>query len=505
MNRFIVASLAGCLLATNSLPAAPRLHALFAEHAVLQRNVPVPVWGWAEAGEAITVTCAGQTHRTTADARGQWTVTLTPMPAGGPFDLAVEGHGRQVAKDILFGDVWLCGGQSNMEYGMGHVRNAKEELAKADFPQIRMFTPSPYGRDNLPQANLTGNWTPVSPNKVMGSALGYLFAREIHTTQKVPVGAIHCAAGATAAEWWMSREAVMTIPELRPKLQEGDRLCDAYASRVEAWQKLYQQAVSSARELGAPVPLPPTLPDGDPRRADFGRPSFLYNGMVAPLTRFPIAGVIFYQGENHANPEKAPLYYRLFPALIADWRRAWGQPDLPFLFVQLANHRRVTWEALCEVREAQRQALAIPHTGMAVAIDVGDVGDVHCKNKQEIARRLALIARVQVYGETLEYSGPSVDTVTFLDEEVHVTFTHADGLCFPDGKALGFEVAGADGAYHPATGVIQGNQLIISSAEVSAPAAIRYAWRDTPEVSLYNAAKLPASPFRRAKTDPRTP
>ncbi len=408
-------------------------------------------------------------------------------------------------KDILFGDVWLCGGQSNMEYGMEHVRNAKEELAQADFQQIRMFRPSPYGRDNLPQANLTGNWTPVSPNKVMGSAVGYLFAREIHTTQNVPVGAIHCAVGATAADWWMSREAVITIPELRPKLEEGDRLCDAYASRVEALQKLYLQSVSSARKSGVPTPLPPPLPEGDPRRADFGRPTFLYNGMVAPLTRFPITGVIFYQGENHANPEKAPLYYRLFPALIADWRRAWGQPDMPFLFVQLANHRRVTWEALCEVREAQRQAAAIPHTGMAVAIDVGDVGDVHCKNKQEIARRLALIARVQVYGERLEYSGPSVDTVTFLDEKVHVTFTHADGLSFADGKASGFEVAGADGTYHQATGVIQGNQISISSAEVPAPAAIRYAWRDTPEVSLYNAANLPASPFRRLKTDPRTP
>jgi sialate O-acetylesterase len=392
MNKFFVVSLAGFLLTTSSLLAAPRLHTLFADHAVLQRNTPVPVWGWAEPGEAITVTCGGQTHRTTTDTQGKWTVTLTAMPAGGPYDLAVEGKGRQVAKDILFGDVWLCGGQSNMEYGMNHIRNANEELAKADFPQIRMFMPSPYGRDNMPQANLTGNWTPVSPNKVMGSALGYLFAREIHTTQKVPVGAIHCAVGATAAEWWLSREAVMTIPELQPKLQEGDRLCDAYASKVEAWEKLYQQAVSSARKVEGPTPLPPPLPDGDPRRADFHRPTFLYNGMVAPLIRFPIKGIIFYHGENHANPEKASLYHRLFSALIADWRRAWQRPDLPFLYVQLANHRRTTWEALCEVREAQRQALAIPHTGMAVAIDVGDVGDVHCKNKQEIARRLALIA-----------------------------------------------------------------------------------------------------------------
>jgi sialate O-acetylesterase len=287
---------------------------------------------------------------------------------------------------------------------------------------------------------------------------------------------------------------------LLPKLQEGDLLCDAYASKVEAWEKLYQQAVSSARKAGGPTPLPPPLPEGDPRRADFQRPTFLYNGMVAPLTRFPIKGIIFYHGENHANPEKAPLYDRLFPALITDWRRAWQRPNLPFLYVQLANHRRTTWEALCEVREAQRQALAIPHTGMAVAIDVGDVSDVHCKNKQEIARRLALIARAQVYGEALEYSGPVVDTVTFAENQVQVTFTHADSLCFQDGKALGLEVAGADGVYHVATGEIQGNKLLVSSLDVSAPASIRYAWRDTPEVSLFNAAKLPASPFRAAKT-----
>jgi len=496
VNKFLAVGLAGCLLSADYSQAAPRLHALFADHAVLQRDTPVPVWGWAEPGEAITVTCAGQTHRTTADARGEWTVTLTAMPAGGPFDLTVEGKGRQAVKDLLFGDVWLCGGQSNMEYPLGHVRDAKEELAKADFPQIRMFMPSPYGRDNTPQVNLTGNWTPVSPNKVMGSALGYLFAREIHTTQKVPVGAIHCAAGATAAEWWMSRDAVMKIPELREKLQEGDRLCDAYATRVADWHTLYQQVVSSARTAGGPTPLPAPMPEGDPRRGDFHRPTFLYNGMVAPLSRFPIAGVIFYHGENHANPEKAPLYCRLFPALVADWRRAWGRPDLPFLYVQLANHRRPTWEALCEVREAQRQALAIPHTGMAVAIDVGDVGDVHCKNKQEIARRLALIARAQVYGEPLEYSGPVVDTVTFAEHSVQVAFTHAEGLCFLDGKALGLEVAGADGLYHVATGEIQGNKLIVRSPEVATPIAIRYAWRDTPEVSLYNAATLPASPFR---------
>lgn len=496
MNKFVVASLAGLILATNTLQAAPLLHALFSDHAVLQRDTPVPVWGWAEPGEAITVHCAGQTHRTTADARGEWMVTLAATPAGGPHELVVEGLERRVVKNLLFGDVWICGGQSNMEYGMHHVLNAKEELARANFPDIRMFMPAPYGRDNVPQANLTGQWTPVTPNQVTGSALGYLFAREIYTSQNIPVGAIHCAVGATAAETWMSREAVLSIPELRATLEEGDRLSDHYISRVEAHQKAWQQAVGAARQAGAPAPLPPPLPDGDPRRADFRRPTFLYNGMVAPLTRFPVTGVIFYQGESDANPEKAPLYGRVFPALIADWRQAWGRADLPFIYVQIANHRRITWEALCEVREVQRQALAIPHTGMAVAIDVGDVGDVHCQNKQEIARRLALIARAQVYGETLEYSGPVVDQVTFAGHHVHVTFTHAEGLHFLDGKALGLEVAGADGVYHVATGEIQANKLIVRSAEVPTPVAIRYAWRDTPEVSLYNAAKLPASPFR---------
>lgn len=450
MKILLISSLA-CLLSSGPLHAAPRLHALFADHAVLQRDTPVPVWGWAAPDEAVTITCAGQIHRTTANARGEWSVTLAAIPAGGPFDLMVEGHERTVVKDLLFGDVWVCGGQSNMEYGLGHVLNAQEELAKADYPQIRMFTPSPYGRDNMPQADLTGTWTPARPGKVTGSALGYRFAREIHATQKVPVGAIHCAAGATAAEWWMSREAVMAIPELRPKLEEGDRLCDGYASRVEAWQAAYEKAIQSARAAGGPTPLPPSLPEGDPRKDDFKRPTFLFNGMVAPLSRFPVKGVIFYHGESHANPEKAALYPRLFRALIADWRRAWKRTDLPFLYVQLANHRRTPWEPLCEVREAQRQALDIPHTGMAVAIDVGDVGDVHCKNKQEIARRLALIARAQVYGESLEYSGPVVATVTFAERLVRVSFTHADGLCFKNGKSLGLEVAGADGVYRAAT------------------------------------------------------
>ena len=500
MAKFFLTGIVPLFLGTSSLFAAPRLHPLFSDHAVLQRNTPVPVWGWSEPGEAIVVTCAGQARSATADTRGNWRVTLAPMAAGGPYDLVVEGKGRQVANDILFGDVWLCGGQSNMEYGMDHVINAKDELAAADYPQIRMFMPAPYGRDNTPQEYLVGAWAPIKPNQVPGSAVGYFFARDIFQSQKVPIGTIHCAVGATGISTWMSRAALAAFPELADELAATDRLCEDYSDQHRAMVQAWEERSKEARTTGQASPLPPPPPDGDPRRQDFRRPTFLYNGIVAPLSRFPICGVIFYQGESDANPEMAPRYGRMFPALIADWRRAFGREDLPFFYVQLANHRRTAWEALCEVREAQRQALAVPHTGMAVAIDVGDVGDVHCKNKQEIARRLALIARAKVYNEKLEHSGPVADAVTFAGQQVQVTFTHAEGLRFTEGKALGFEVAGGDGVYHVASGEIQENKLVVSSPDVSEPTAIRYAWRDTPEVSLSNSAGLPASPFRAQKS-----
>jgi sialate O-acetylesterase len=475
--------------------AGVTLHRLFGDNMVLQRDAGVPVWGRAAPGETVTVRIDNLEASATADTGGVWMARLDPHAAGGPFDMTVTGTDTVRVRNILFGDVWLCGGQSNMEFHTSGVTDAARDMAAAHDPAIRHFFVS--HRDLIaPVSELReGRWDVCSPTAVGNfTAVGYFFARELRRQVDVPIGLINSSVGGTKAEKWIGRHALARIPELQ-------FLLDDYAAAQAAFERdlaIYQaeivkdkQRVAEAqaqRKKLPPVPKPPKNYPGP-------GPSSLYNGMVAPLMPFAIRGVIWYQGES--NADHPDLYRTLFPLLITSWREDWGA-DFPFLFVQLANyepHDETTGQ-WAELRAAQESALAVPGTAMALAIDVGESHDIHPKNKQEVGRRLALAAEAKVYGLPVESSGPVVREVKRDGHAVRVTFDHGDGLSFTGTALNAFELAGEDGEYRPAQARIAGNAVMVSRPDIRAPLRIRYGWADDPPCNLYNAARLPARPFR---------
>ncbi len=610
---------------------------LFCDHAVLQHGRPIPVWGTADEGEAVTVTLAGQTASTVARG-GRWSVQLPALPVGGPHVLTITGRNRIELTDVLVGEVWVCGGQSNMERQLGlrtgqqPIDNWQAEAASADFPLIRHFGVAQ--RLALePQTEVGGEWVVCTPQTAPDfTAVGFFFARALHVARGTPIGLIHSSWGGTPAEAWTSREGIRRIPELQDAVSRLDAFAhdpasaradyerdlarwfaeydpgshatptwSADALNIAAWPQmtvpvLWETAglagfdgivwfrreielpdawagheaelhlgaiddadttwvngrlVGSQKVWNAPrvyrlpagtlragrnviavrvldtggggglwgnglamrlvrsddptqsislegawryqssaalrdLPAPPADVAGTP-----GTATVLYNGMIAPLQPYAIRGVIWYQGE--ANSGQAQLYRRIFPNLVADWRRAWGQGDFPFLYVQIAPFNGMS----PEIREAQRLSLAkIPNSAMTVTLDVGDANDIHPTAKKPVGERLALAARALAYGETLEYSGPLFESLRIDGPRAVVTFTHTGGgLVARGGELKGFTICGADGIFHAAQAKIAGKTIEVTSAEVSAPTAVRYAWADVPEGNLYNSAGLPASPF----------
>ena len=483
------------LLALSYAAAEVSLPAIISQGMVVQRGVPVHVWGQAAAGEAVSVTFRGAGRTTKADELGRWSVHLPAGDAGGPFDLEIQGSNRIIVGDVWAGDVWVASGQSNMEMALREVNNAESEIASANWPEIRLLrllnTTSDYPRTD---ASIKSAWQACSPDSARDfSALAYFFGREIHQKQRVPVGLIQSAWGGTPAESWTSLGSLAFDASLMPVFAQRARVADTQAANLLALEKEereYQQAVIRAKTEGRPTP-------GRTWHPDFGAwaPAALYNAMIAPLTRLPIRGVIWYQGESNSGPERAPLYARLFQTLIADWRKAWGQGDFPFLFVQIANWSPGDdWPA---VREAQRAALSVRNTGMAVSIDIGDPVNIHPLNKQEVGHRLALAARALAYGEDIECSGPLFRQVTPDEDGLRVWFDHATGGLKAKGDALkGFEIAGADLAFAPATARIEGGTVVVSSPKIAAPVFVRYGWAANPDCNLYSGEELPASPFK---------
>ena len=489
--------LLACLLAARA-GAEVRLPYLLADHMVIQRGLPVAVWGWAAPGETVTASFRGATRSTRADELGRWSVTLPPGEAGGPFELTVEGGNRIVLCDVMVGDVWVAAGQSNMEWPLRWASNAAAEMAAARYPAVRLVRTMHRVSDH-PLSNFAGQtWAVCSPQTVEHfSAAAYHFGRELHERLGVPIGLIQTAWGGTPAEAWTSLRALGGEPSLLPVFSEWAKLTAQHETNLlllprlrREWEKTAARARSEGRE-------PPPEPELRRRPGGQWTPSGLFNAMVAPLTRFPIRGVIWYQGEANTAPERAPLYGRLFETLIRDWRRAWGQGDFPFLFVQLANFRAAPDSMWPEVREAQRQALALANTAMAVAIDIGEAGNIHPGNKREVGRRLALAARAVAYGEPLAYSGPLLRQVTRENGALRAWFDHAGGGLKTSGGAVrGFEVAGSNGRFFAARAEIDGATVAVSSEAVPRPERLRYGWADNPDCNLFNAANLPASPFR---------
>jgi sialate O-acetylesterase len=333
------------------------------------------------------------------------------------------------------------------------------------------------------------------------SAVAYFFARDLRQKESVPTGLIESYWGGTAAEAWTSLRALSADASLMPMFAERVPAVEEQTNtmlRLTNEDRDFEHAAAEAKAAGQPAPHRRWHPD-------FGSwdPSGLYNGRIAPLTPSAIRGVIWYQGESNAGPERAPLYARLFQTMIRDWRRSWGEGDFPFLFVQLPNWIADPRNQWPEVREAQRQSLVLRNTGMAVTIDVGDPANLHPPDKQDVGARLALIARAQVYGEKIEYSGPLFRQVTTEDHALRLWFEHAtNGLVAKGGELKGFEVAGSDGKFSPAEARIEGPTVVVSSSAVESPVYVRYGWLASPDCNLYNRDGLPASPFRAEINEP---
>ncbi|AKD05388.1 sialate O-acetylesterase [Pontibacter korlensis] len=517
MNRIkavLILFLAFVLQASHVL-AEVRFGSPFKNHMVLQRGQQVPVWGFARPGEQVTLTFAKQKLKARADKAGKWLVNLGKLQAGGPYEMTVKGENTLTLQDVYVGEVWFCSGQSNMEMTVGSkyltwagVFNEDEEIAAANYPLIRVFT-APNSYSEMPQQEVGGQWEVVSPQTVGNlSAAAYFFARDLQATLKVPVGLVVSAHGASKVEAWTRREALEAEPAYKFLLDNLQEKIEKYKADTAAQRKYaktfaeWKVKDAEARAAGKGYVRRPQDPNPINNRHS---PFVLWNGMVAPLVPFAVRGVLWYQGES--NSETATIYRRQMETLIRDWRAQWGQDDLPFIYVQLANHAKTpdTIPAQGGVaalkREAQLQNLSVPHTAMVVAIDNADPDNprnIHPKNKQAIGRRLALAARAIAYGEQIAYSGPVYKQMEREADAIRLYFDHTNGGLKAKGNngLAGFAIAGEDGKFVWGQARIEGETVVVRSPEVAKPVAVRYAWGDHPPVSLYNGAGLPASPFR---------
>ena len=477
--------------------AEVQLAKIFSDHMVLQRRSPIHVWGWASPREAIQIQFRGETQSTAADETGRWEVFFRPGEAGGPFSVEVSGSNSTRLNDIFVGDVWVASGQSNMAMpvsGWGAsmpIKNSSREIATANHPTLRFLTlaetTSTYPLDD---AQITGPWQLCNPGTVGAfSATAYFFARDLQSTEKIPIGIIVSSWGGTPIESWTSIRALSKEPSLMPVFSLSDGINRERASDL----RIIAQEEKEDEALRASGKVPPSRPDR--RNVLSWQPGALFNGMIAPLTSLPIKGVIWYQGESNTDCNRAPLYAKAFTTMIADWRREWHDPDLPFLFVQISSLARPDPSSWSVVREAQRRALRLAHTAMVVSADVGDPNNVHPANKQAVGERLALAARAVAYGEPIEFSGPLYRNSVTENGKITVWFDHAYGLETIAGQVIGFEVAGAERKFVRASASIVGDSVVVASPAVEHPVYVRYAWPAAPQMSLINSAGLPASPF----------
>ena len=506
-------ALAVGLLSGAMAKAEVTLPKILSSHMVVQRDLPVHVWGWASPGEDVSVTFRDETRTTKAEKLGRWSLYLKPGAAGGPFELTVKGVPATIegvaAKldsitldDVLVGDVWVASGQSNMEFsmggGFGGATTAAEDLPKAGIPQIRLLIvkklASEYPRDDI-DTDIWPGWTASTPETAKNfSAVAWYFAREIQQREHVPVGVIDSVWGGTVADTWTRTAALGANGALAPVFVEWGKMTEREESE-QLRAKDEQRQREEARAQGKPAPQFPW----HPQLTSWG-PGMLWNGMIAPLTPFPIRGVIWYQGESNSALARAPLYKQVFSTMIEDWRHEWGVGDFPFLFVQISDFKSGPGEDWAELREQQLKTLELTNTAMAVTIDIGNPDDVHPKDKLDVGHRLALAARAIAYGEDINYSGPIYRQATPEGNAIRVWFNHhAKGLVAKGGALTGFEVAGADGKFLPATATIDGNEVVAHSDAVPEPRYVRYGWANSPQCNLFNGEGLPASPFTSAE------
>jgi sialate O-acetylesterase len=434
-----------------SAQAAVKPHALFSDNTVLQQKVNVPVWGTTDQTEKVTVSFAGQDVSATPK-DGKWRAELAPLAAGGPHVMTIsQGSDKVELKNVLVGEVWICGGQSNMQWALKQSDGGSEAIAMAGNDKIRLFT-VPRGGSDKPESDVVGTWASAAPDTVGDfSGVGYFFGRDLQKQLAVPVGLIASNVGGTAAEQWMSKESIDSHPDLK----------------------------DMSKPQGA---------------------SMLYNAMIAPLAPYAIKGAIWYQGESNAG--RAYQYRTLLPAMIKNWRDTFKQGDFPFLIVQIAPYEAIVREpsdsAWAEIRDAQLHVRQnVPRTALVVTTDVGDEKDIHPRRKEPVGARLALAARAVGYGEKVEYSGPVYESMTIDGDRISLRFRHVGtGLVAKGGPLTGFTIAGEDKKFYAANATISGDTVVVSSDKVAKPLAVRYGWAAYPVVNLWNKEDLPASPFR---------
>ena len=477
---------------------------------VLQQGKPCPVWGTGEAGDGPISFSFEAGEQSTASkqpisirADGHWRFILPALKAGGPFTLTISGGKNTITlKDVYVGEVWICSGQSNMQFGLGGAMNAKQAIAAAKNPKIRLFT-VPQATPDKPRHDLPGgHWVECTPQTVPGfSAVGYFFGRDLQKALDVPIGLINNSWGGTRAEAWTSRPVLEAHPQYKGEFPAQEKAVANYPRALEKYKEAmakYKEEAARAKAEGKPVPKQPSPPWNPATNAN--APSVLYNGMIAPLIPYAIRGVIWYQGESNAG--RPDLYCELFSMMIKNWRDDWKQGDFPFLFVQLAPFMDIVKEPTdthwARLRKSQLQtSQRVPHTAMAVITDVGDEKDIHPRKKEPVGHRLALAAFAQVYGKKIESSGPIYCGMTIEGNKAVLSFTHVDGGLMVKGEALtGFTIAGEDRQFHNAEAEIRGDKVVVWSNRVDKPIAVRFGWANYPVVNFWNKANLPASPFR---------
>jgi sialate O-acetylesterase len=470
---------------------------------VVERDLPVHVWGTSSAGRTVSVSFRGEQRTTTAAPSGRWSLYLRPGSAGGPFEMTVTAaepaNGAApgapaetiTLSDVLVGDVWVASGQSNMEFAMRQAETADADLPHADNPRIRLLIvnkkASQYPLDDID----TDGWAASSPESAKNfSAVGWYFGRDIEQREQVPVGVIDSTWGGTVADTWTREAALGANAALAPVFVQWGEMTERESDLLLRDRDQARQR-AEAKAAGRPEPEFPW----HPMLQSWG-PGMLWNGMIAPLTRFPIRGVIWYQGESNSALTRAPLYQRVFSTMIEDWRQRWGVGDFPFLFVQISNFKSNQTEDWAQLREQQLKTLALRNTAMVVTIDIGNPDNVHPTDKVDVGLRLARAARALSYGENVAYSGPVFRQATPEGRLIRVWFDHqSKGLAVKGGELTGFEVAGADGRFVPAMAKIDGNTIVASSEEVPEPLQVRYGWANSPQCNLFDGEGLPASPF----------
>ncbi len=522
------------------------LPAIFGNHMVLQQEGKIPVWGWASPGESVKVAVGTSQAETQTAADGTWRVELPPLPTtSAPMTMTVTGKNSIRIEDVLVGEVWLASGQSNMSFALSWEPNAKELIAQANHPMMRVYEVENHPGIR-PKKRNPGHWVVVTPESARNdSAVAYFFGRELQQKLNRPVGLIEASWGGTPIETWMSHEALEKIPQRAAALAQIDKEAAAFPqepaeqekamndwrARLSDWEttfqrpfeaaiKKWQADVEAAKASHQAPPREPDRPQGRPKNPDGqeGDCTTLFNGMINSLIPYAIKGAIWYQGEANTNMDER-AYRALLGTMISDWRGRWNEGDFPFLIVGLANiDARLpvpSDNGWAEVRGAQADlAATMPNVGLAEAIDLGTTHNIHPPDKIDIGKRLGACAMHIAYGRDVTFAGPRFESMAIEGNKIRIKFTSVgsgivlaaspyvcseppnDNPALSTTEPLGFEIAGADKKWAVAQAKIEGNDLVAWTEQIASPVAVRYAWSQNPPVNLYNKEGFPAVPFR---------